>query len=113
RGRGSTARRPVLTDALALPTIVAPSMSDVTRGASGGYSRVTTVRRPTVRQWRARPHRSASGTSAGTQGALPGGHALGVGLRRSTYPMRAFRVEQTDPHRFYRLLAEDSLNTVR
>ena len=45
--------------------------------------------------------------------ALPGGHALGQGLRRSIQLMLAFRVEQTDPHRFYRLLAEDSLNTIR
>jgi SAM-dependent methyltransferase len=44
---------------------------------------------------------------------LPGGHALGWGLRRSVELMLAFRVEQTDPHRFYRLLAEDSLNTIR
>lgn len=45
--------------------------------------------------------------------ALPGGHALGWGLRRSAHLLLAFRAEQTDPHRFYRLLAEDSINTTR
>lgn len=44
---------------------------------------------------------------------LRGGHDLGWGLRRSAHLMSAFRVEQTDPHRFYRLLAEDSVNTTR
>ena len=39
--------------------------------------------------------------------ALPGGHALGWGLRRSWHLIQAFRVEQPDPHRFYRLLAEN------
>lgn len=45
--------------------------------------------------------------------ALPGGHALGWGLRRSMKLLLAFRVEQTDPRHFYRLLAEDSVNLTR
>lgn len=45
--------------------------------------------------------------------ALPGGHALGWGVRRSWHLVQAFRVEQPDPHRFYRLLAEDSVNVIR
>lgn len=42
-----------------------------------------------------------------------GGHSLGNGLRRSAALLGAFRVEQTDPHRFYQLLAEDSVNITR
>jgi SAM-dependent methyltransferase len=42
-----------------------------------------------------------------------GGHDLGDGLRRSVALFRAFMVEQTDPHRFYSLLARDSVNLVR
>ena len=57
--------------------------------------------------------RGAGRGVTGGREALPGGHALGWGLRRSVQLMLAFRVEQTDPHRFYRLLAEDSLNTIR
>jgi SAM-dependent methyltransferase len=42
-----------------------------------------------------------------------GGHDLGDGLRRSVALIRAFRVEQTDPDRFYSLLAADSVTTLR
>lgn len=45
---------------------------------------------------------------------LPGGSggAAGDGLRRSVDLLRAFRVEQTDPDRFYGLLAADSARIV-
>ena len=45
--------------------------------------------------------------------ATSGGHDLGNGLRRSVALFRAFRVEQTDPDRFYSLLAADSVTTLR
>lgn len=47
---------------------------------------------------------------AARHGAPAGGHALGRGVRRSVALFRSFLVEQSDPDRFYTLLAQDSVN---